>query len=180
MNQKTQNVNSNLKPKKRNRKDLHPKFREHLGMILKGKRMEENLSLNDIELMSDMSKAMSWSVEMGKAKGIDYYIEYANTVCLNLFSDQQTNAKPKYELPEKNKNRIFLTARIRELKDEEGLFESDTTVQDIITLLEEKKGIQKAKGLSTKIAGILRNWIEEDGILTKRKKGNINIYRIRR
>lgn len=85
--------------------------------------------------------------------------------------------KQRHSLPEKSKKQIFLTARIKELREEEKLFETETTVGDIIDLLEAKKGISNSKGLSTKIAGILRNWVEEDGILTKTKKGNINIYK---
>jgi hypothetical protein len=42
----------------------------------------------------------------------------------------QNEAKPKYQLPEKNKKQIFLTVRIRELKEDEGLFKTDTTVKD--------------------------------------------------
>lgn len=161
---------------KRNRKDLHPQKRLILGSRLKDKRIELSYSLNDIALISDMSKAMAWSVEMGKAKGIDYYIEYAGAVGLNLFEGFQTDLTPRYELPEKNKKRIFLTARIRELAINNKLFMQDTTVKDIITLLAKEKGIQNTKGLSSKIAGILRNWVEEDGILVKRKEGGVNIY----
>lgn len=179
MNNENQNDSLKRKEKTRNRKDLHPKIRARLGSRLKKERMEQNFSLNDIELMTDMSKAMAWSVEMGKAKGIDYYIEYANALCLDLFPGMQNEAKPKYELPEKNRKRIFLTVRIRELKEDEDLFKADTTVKNIITLLNDKKDIPNSKGLSTKIAGILRNWVEEDGVLTKRKKGNINIYKIK-
>lgn len=180
MTSKTLNNSLKLKSTKRNRQDLHPKIREELGSILKNKRIELNYSLNDIELISDMSKAMAWSVEMGKAKGIDYYIEYADAVCLNLFNEIQSKPHPRYDLPEKNKKRIFLTARIRELKEEEGLFEMDTTVKDIIFLLNTKKGIPNTKGLSSRIAGILRNWIEENGVLSKIKEGNTNIYKIKK
>jgi len=165
------------------RKDLFPEIRKSLGLYLRKTRLAENYSLDDIEFISELTKSVIWRVEEGLAYDIDQYIEYASVLGKTfhtLFKEAMISypVGPRLALSPERMARVGLTTKIKELVTEEKLFEIETTVEHISTLLTQKKRVEKTKKLSSSISTVLTNWVD-DGILTSRKSGNINHYKFK-
>lgn len=152
--------------------------KEKIGAKLKERRLFLEYSLSDISDMTDFSKSAVINLEKGIATNLDYYIGYAKAVDFKLpkLFDIPILYKPKYELSEDKKNRIFLSKKIRALYTEQDFFKENVTVNDIIVHFEKHNQLSRTKKLSTDISRILLNWVE-DGILSiVEKRGKVNIY----
>ncbi|MCS4167646.1 helix-turn-helix domain-containing protein [Sphingobacterium sp. BIGb0116] len=166
------------------RKDMFPEIRKILGQHLRKLRQEDNFSLDDIAFMSNLSKSAVWNVEEGISYDIDQYMEYASTLgrgFYTLFKEAMItySVGPRLALPPDRLARINLTAKIKDMIPSTEWFKEETTVEQIATLLIEKKGIEKNSKLSSSISTILGNWVKE-GLLESRKVRNINYYRFRK
>ena len=152
--------------------------KEMIGNSLKEKRISMGYSIADAAELTDFSKSTIINIEKGIATNLDYYIAYAQALNFKLdkLFDIEVEYKPRFELPENKKNRIFLSRKIKILFNEEDFFSNDVSVNDIITRLEEKKEVKRSKKLSTDVSRILLNWVEDGTIYIVEKKGRNNIY----
>ena len=153
--------------------------KEKIGEKLKEKRLLLGYSLGDISDMTDFSKSAVINLEKGIATNLDYYISYAKAIDLKLpkLFDVPILYKPKYELSEDKKSRIFLSKKIRMLYTEQDFFKKNVTVSDIIVHFEEHKQLVHTKKISTDISRILLNWVEDGILFIVEKRGNVNVYR---
>jgi len=166
------------------RKDMFPEIRKILGQYLRKLRQQDNFSLDDIAFMSNLSKSAVWNVEEGISYDIDQYMEYASTLGRGfhtLFKEAMVTYSigPRLPLPPDRLARINLTAKIKDLISSEGLFNEETTVEQIVNLLIEKRGVEKNSKLSSSVSTILGNWVK-DNLLESRKAGNINYYKFKK
>ena len=154
-------------------------LKQVIGEKLKNKRLLLEYSLSDISDMTDFSKSTVINLEKGIATNLDYYIGYAKAIDLKLSElfDLPIIYKPKYELSEDKKNRIFLSKKIRLLYSKHDFFKKNVTVDDIITHLESQKELTRTNKLSTDISRILLNWVEDGVLIIVEKRGRINVYR---
>jgi len=152
--------------------------KEIIGNSLKEKRISMGYSIADVAELTDFSKSTIINMEKGIATNLDYYIAYAQALNFRLdqLFDIPVEYKPRFELPENKKNRIFLSRKIKVLFNEEDFFSNNVSVNDIITRLEEKKEVKKSKKLSTDVSRILLNWVEDGTIYIVEKRGRNNIY----
>lgn len=98
--------------------------KQNIGFKLKKERLSLGYSFGDIADMTDFSKSTIVNLEKGIATNLDYYIGYAKAIDFKLSKlfDVSIEYKPKYELSEDKKNRVFLSRRIRKLIIESDLF----------------------------------------------------------
>jgi len=151
--------------------------KQNIGMKLKEQRLLVGYSIGDIADMTDFSKSTVINLEKGIATNIDYYIGYAKAINLKLqkLFDIPIEYKPKFELSEDKKNRIFLSKRIKKLIIEHNLFQNKIGVDDVITILIEND-LTRSKKLSTYVSRILLNWVEDGTLVVVEKKGRKNVY----
>ncbi|RZJ89771.1 MAG: hypothetical protein EOO20_10050 [Chryseobacterium sp.] len=151
--------------------------KQNIGLKLKKERLLLGYSFGDIADMTDFSKSTIINLEKGIATNLDYYVGYAKAINLKLAKlfDVPVEYKPKYELSQDKKNRVFLSRKIRKLIIESNLFKDKTTVDDVIIQLSENDMIQRKK-LSTDISRILLNWVEDGTLIVAEKKGRKNVY----
>jgi len=165
---------------KRKKAKIHqlPEQRIALGIALKTRRIALDFSQGDVEDMAGIPKSTIVKIEKGIVTNIDYYIEYAKTVRLPLpdLFNIKIELKPRFELSDKKKTRVFLSKKIRVLLEEENFFSKKTTVKDIINRLVEKKELTATPKLSAEISGVLSNWVEDEIILVVEKEGRNNVY----
>lgn len=150
-----------------------------IGERLRNKRLLLEYSLGDISDMTDFSKSTVINLEKGIATNLDYYIGYAKAIDFKLSElfNVEIIYKPKYELSEDKKNRIFLSKKIRVLFTKHDFFKNDVTVDDIITHFEKQKELTRTTKLSTDISRILLNWVEDGVLYVPEKRGRSNVYR---
>lgn len=150
-----------------------------IGEKLKGRRLSLEYSLSDISDMTDFSKSTVINLEKGIATNLDYYIGYAKAIDLKLpkLFDLPILYKPKYELSEDKKNRIFLSKKMRLLYTTHDFFRNHVTVDDIILHFEKHKELTRTRKLSVDISRILLNWVEDGVLYVVEKRGRINVYR---
>lgn len=165
---------------KRKKAKIHqlPEDRLALGITLKKRRLALDFSQGDVEDMAGIPKSTIVKIEKGIVTNIDYYIEYAKTVSLPLpqLFNIKIQLKPRFELSDKKKARIFLSKKIRVLLEEENFFSKKTTVKDIINRLVEKKELTTTLKLSTEVSGVLSNWVDDEIIYVAEKEGRNNVY----
>jgi len=151
--------------------------KQNIGVKLKEERLLLGYSIGDIADMTDFSKSTIINLEKGIATNIDYYIGYAKAINLKLqkLFDIPIEYKPKFELSEDKKNRIFLSKRIKKLIIEQNLFQNKIGVDDVITILIEND-LTRSKKLSTDVSRILLNWVEDGTLVVVEKKGRKNLY----
>jgi len=149
-----------------------------IGTSLKAKRTEIGYSIADISDLTGFPQSTVINLENGLATNIDYYIAYAQAVNfkLNKLFEIQIEYKPRYELSENKKNRLFLSKKVRALLLEEDFFRNDTTVDDVIKRLEEKNEAKRSTKLSTDISRILLNWANDGILRIVDKTGRKNVY----
>src|SRR5690606_15789981 len=141
------------------RKDLFPEIRKSLGLYLRKARQAENYSLDDIEFISELTKSVIWRIEEGLAYDMDQYIEYASVLGKTFHTLLKEamisySVGPRLSLSPERMARIGLTAKIKELIAEEKLFNNETTVEYISTLLIKKKRVERTKKLSSSISTV--------------------------
>jgi transcriptional regulator with XRE-family HTH domain len=153
--------------------------KENIGNKLKEKRLFIGYSLGDISDMTDFSKSTVINLEKGKATNIDYYIGYAQALDFKLSKlfDVQISYKPRYQLSQNKKDRIFLTRKLFKLRNEESFFLAEVTVEDVINRLLQKNEIINKKQISSDVSRILLNWVEDGTLNLVRKQGRNNVYR---
>lgn len=149
-----------------------------IGEKLKNRRLLLEYSLGDISDMTDFSKSTVINLEKGVATNLDYYIGYAKAIDFKLpeLFNISVVYKPKYELSEDKKNRIFLSKKIRVLITKHDFFKNSVTVDDIIMYFEKQKELTRTRKLSTDISRILLNWVEDGVLYVVEKRGRTNVY----
>lgn len=150
-----------------------------VGAKLKAKRLILEYSLGDISDMTDFSKSTVINLEKGIATNLDYYVGYAKAIDFKLqdLFNIEVVYKPKFELSEDKKNRIYLSKKIRTLFKERDFFKNKVTVDDIITYFEKEKELTRSAKISTDISRILLNWVEDGVLIIVEKRGRNNVYR---
>lgn len=150
-----------------------------IGQKLKNRRLMLEYSLGDISDMTDFSKSTIVNIEKGIATNLDYYIGYSKAIEFKLSElfNIPIEYKPKYELSEDKKNRIFLSKKIKSLNTKHDFFKNNVTVDDVILFFEKQNGFTRSSKLSTDISRILLNWVEDGVLQVVSKRGRTNVYR---
>ena len=164
--------------RERAKKYQDPITTKKLGSRAKGLRIDSGLSLGDIVLMTGFPKATIISIENGSMSDISYYIAYAQAIetRLSVFFNIEAELKPRFELPENRKKRLFLTFKIRALQKENDFFNTPKLVDHVATRLYETYSIQITNALRTNISTILKNLVEDGILKISGKEGRNNLY----
>ncbi len=157
---------------------VSPEYRGKIGKKLKQKRIELDLSINDIAFMTDMTDNTVISIEKGITTNIDYYVEYAKAVQypLETLNDFKIKLVPLKALPDDRKAKANLTGKIRKWIVQSTFLDTGKTVSEIKAELVKLKLIEATKVSSTEIAGVMRNFVIDDTIKVKSKVGRKNLY----
>lgn len=160
---------------------VSPEYRGKIGKKLKQKRVELDLSINDIAFMTDMTDMTDntvVSIEKGITTNIDYYVEYAKAVQYPLETLDDFNIKlvPLKSLPDDRKAKANLTGKIRKWIVQSSFLATGKTVSEIKEELVKLKLIEATKVSSTEIAGVMRNFVIDDTIKVESKVGRKNLY----
>lgn len=157
---------------------ISPDYRTHIGIKLRKKRITLNYSVGDIAFMMDIPERTVISMEAGEVTNIDYYVEYAKAVRYPLETLRSLNIplEPLRPLPQERKDKIRLTQLIRERIVKGGFLKDRRSVEDIRNELIALKLIPKDTSFSKKIAGIMRNLVDDHSVTVVEKSGRKNLY----
>jgi len=153
------------------------KYREQIGAKLRSHRLKLFLSIDDIILMTEISKSSVLKVEKGIAKDIDLYIEYAKAVQypLETLLDFKIRLKPLNELPKDRLESLKLTSKIREHIVNANFLNKGKTVAEIKEELIRLKLVPKDI-TSVAIAGVMRNLKNDELVSSEETTGRKVIY----
>lgn len=162
--------------KKRKERLVSPQYRTLLGEKLMKKRIDLNLTRNDISVMTTISENTINSIEKGVTTNIDYYVEYAKSVQypLETLSDFNIKLVPINKLSKEQQMTSNLTAKIRVHIIKNNFLKGGKEVAEIREELLRKKLINESVD-STAIAGVMRNLLNDE-IVKAKKSGRKNLY----
>lgn len=164
--------------KKRKSRLKSPEYRMYLGKKLREKRQEQGYSLSDIYDMSSIPANTVLSMEKGIATNIDYYVEYAKAVEYDF--DGLTSAgiilRPSKELSKEKRERVFLTKKIRTYIIKSGFLGDGKSNEEIRDELARLEQIDEKETSSTKVAGVMRNLVEDETVKIIEKSAGKNKY----
>lgn len=157
---------------------ISPDYRTLIGLRLRKKRIALNYSVGDIAFMMDIPERTVISMEGGEVTNIDYYVEYAKAVRYPMETLRSLNIplEPLRPLPQERKDKIRLTHLIRERIVKGGFLRDRKSVEDIRKELIALKQIPKDPSFSKKIAGIMRNLVDDHSVTVVEKSGRKNLY----
>lgn len=157
---------------------ISPDYRTLIGLKLRKKRITLNYSVGDIAFMMDIPERTVISMEGGEVTNIDYYVEYAKAVRYPMETLRSLNIplEPLRPLPQERKDKIRLTHLIRERIVKGGFLKERRSVEDIRNELIALKLIPKDNSYSKKIAGIMRNLVDDQSVTVVEKSGRKNLY----
>src|SRR5690606_3955765 len=152
-------------------------YRESIGQKLKEYRLKNFLSIDDIIIMTEISKSSVVKVEKGTAKDIDLYVEYAKAVQYPLatLTDFNIPLKPVNKLPKDRLEAVNLTAKSREHIVKSNFLNKGKTVSEIKDELVRLKLVPKDVQ-SVAIAGVMRNLKDDGLVITGEKVGRKVVY----
>lgn len=158
----------------------NPDFTKQLGRKLRARRRSLGYTIDNMVHLTEISKNTCVDIEKGKASGIDYYIEYSKALEYPLpeLFNIDILYEPRHKLPDDDLEKASVARKIMYLKNEKSLFNEQTYVHQVKTMLVEENLVEDNESLSSTISGVLLNWCsKEEGFLKKKKvEGNNNVY----